>query len=68
MNAAEIENKTADGNGPCHAYHPAGHGPWPAVVYFMDGMGISGSLPDYARSLSPDPARAGARKPAVIFL
>ena len=44
MNAAEIDITASDGTIPCHTYHPSGPGPWPAVVYFMDGMGIRPTL------------------------
>jgi carboxymethylenebutenolidase len=39
-----VEITTPDGVMPCHVYHPAGGGPWPAVVYYMDGMGIRPTL------------------------
>jgi carboxymethylenebutenolidase len=31
---------TKDGTCPAYAYRPAGAGPWPAVLVFMDGLGI----------------------------
>jgi carboxymethylenebutenolidase len=34
------EIKTRDGVCPTHVYRPAGAGPWPAVLVFMDGLGI----------------------------
>jgi carboxymethylenebutenolidase len=36
----KIEIKTRDGLCPCYIYRPAGAGPWPAVLVFMDGPGI----------------------------
>jgi carboxymethylenebutenolidase len=36
----KIEIKTASGSCPSYVYRPAGDGPWPAVLVFMDGLGI----------------------------
>ncbi len=36
----KIEIKTKDGVCPSYVSHPAGKGPWPAVLVFMDGVGI----------------------------
>src|SRR5262245_34673880 len=36
----KIEIKTKDGICPSYLYRPAGSGPWPAVLVFMDGLGI----------------------------
>jgi len=35
---------TADGDCPAHAFTPHGEGPWPAVIFFMDGLGIRPTL------------------------
>jgi len=37
---SKIDIKTRDGTCPSYVYHPAGTGPWPAVLVFMDGLGI----------------------------
>jgi carboxymethylenebutenolidase len=37
---SKIEIKTRDGLCPSYTYRPAGAGPWPAVLVFMDGPGI----------------------------
>src|SRR6204780_2442439 len=40
---SKIEIKTKDGICPSYVYRPAGSGgagPWPAVLVFMDGLGI----------------------------
>lgn len=37
---SKIDIQTRDGCCPSHVYHPAGTGPWPAVLVFMDGLGI----------------------------
>ena len=39
-----INIATRDGRCPCHVYRPAGAGPWPAVLVFMDGLGIRPAL------------------------
>jgi carboxymethylenebutenolidase len=44
MVEAHVEIETEDGRVPCHVTHPAGEGAWPAVLYFMDGMGIRPTL------------------------
>ncbi|MGA3038045.1 MAG: dienelactone hydrolase family protein [Vulcanimicrobiaceae bacterium] len=36
----KIEIKTRDGNCPAYVFRPTGKGPWPAVLVFMDGIGI----------------------------
>lgn len=35
-----IDIKTRDGTCPSYVYRPDGAGPWPAVLVFMDGVGI----------------------------
>jgi carboxymethylenebutenolidase len=37
---SRIEIRTRDGLCPSYIYRPAGSGPWPAVLVFMDGLGI----------------------------
>lgn len=37
---SRIDIETRDGVCPSHLYHPEGSGPWPAVLVFMDGLGI----------------------------
>ena len=37
---SRIEIQTPDGLCPCYVYRPTGAGPWPAVLVFMDGLGI----------------------------
>ena len=36
----KIAIKTRDGTCPTYEYRPAGRGPWPAVLVYMDGLGI----------------------------
>jgi len=40
MSMSKIEIKTKDGTCPSYVYRPTGSGPWPAVLVFMDGLGI----------------------------
>jgi carboxymethylenebutenolidase len=35
---------TADGACTAHVFHPAGDGPWPAVLFYMDGVGLRPAL------------------------
>lgn len=37
---SKIEIETRDGLCPSHVFRPAGAGPWPAVLVFMDGLGV----------------------------
>ncbi|HEV2700316.1 MAG TPA: dienelactone hydrolase family protein [Steroidobacteraceae bacterium] len=37
---SKIEIQTRDGTCPSYVYQPAGKGPWPAVLVFMDGLAI----------------------------
>ncbi len=39
-----IDITTEDGVCPAHVFHPSGSGPWPAVLFFMDGIGIRPAL------------------------
>lgn len=41
---SKIEIRTRDGLCPSYVYRPAGAGPWPAVLVFMDGPGIRPAL------------------------
>ncbi len=36
----KIELRTRDGSAPSYVFRPSGHGPWPAILVFMDGIGI----------------------------
>ena len=52
MNASLVNLETADGTLPCHVFRPAGAARVPAVIYFMDGMGIRPTLLGSALKLS----------------
>ena len=43
---------TADGICPVHVFTPEGTGPWPAVIYYMDGFGIRPALIEMAQRLA----------------
>lgn len=40
MSRTAVEIKTADGTCPASLFRPAGRGPWPGVIFYMDGPGI----------------------------
>ena len=47
-----IEIATASGTCPSHVYRPPGGGPWPAVLVFMDGLGIRPAMLEVGERLS----------------
>lgn len=47
-----IQIPTADGLCPVHVLTPAGDGPWPAVIMYMDGLGMRQTLVDMAQRLA----------------
>ena len=46
--------ETADGICPVSLFRPAGEGPWPAVIMFMDGIGMRPALHSMAKRISDD--------------
>ncbi|MGO9932714.1 MAG: dienelactone hydrolase family protein [Steroidobacteraceae bacterium] len=48
----KIEIKTGDGICPSYVFRPAAGGPWPAVLIFMDGLGIRPALLEIGERLS----------------
>jgi carboxymethylenebutenolidase len=48
----EIEIATANGTCPSYVYRPAGGGPWPAVLVFMDGIGIRPAMLEVGERLA----------------
>jgi carboxymethylenebutenolidase len=44
--------KTADGECPAYELKPAGTGPWPAVLVFMDGVGIRPAMVELGERLA----------------
>jgi carboxymethylenebutenolidase len=47
-----VEIKTEDGTCPSYVYRPAGSGPWPAVLVFMDGLGIRPAMLEIGQRLA----------------
>lgn len=48
----QVSIRTADGECPLHILTPAGQGPWPVVIVYMDALGIRPALIDVAKRLS----------------
>jgi carboxymethylenebutenolidase len=40
MSHEQLSVRTRDGDCPVHVFTPQGTGPWPAAIFFMDGLGI----------------------------
>ena len=55
MSHTSIEIATDEGKCPAHVFQPDGAGPWPGVLFFMDGIGIRPALFDMGERM----ARAG---------
>src|SRR5580692_3383169 len=52
MNATRMEIKTRDGFAPCHFFHPPQPDARPAVIFYMDGIGIRPALCEMAARLA----------------
>ena len=50
--ANQVEITTKDGTCPAFVYRPAGTGPWPAVLVFMDGLGIRPAMLEIGERLA----------------
>ena len=48
----QVTIKTKDGECPTNVFTPAGAGKWPAVIFFMDGLGIRPTLFDMGQRLA----------------
>jgi len=48
----QVTIETRDGTCPAHVFTPEGSGPWPAVIFFMDGLGIRQTLFDMGQRLA----------------
>jgi len=48
----KVEIKTQDGIAPTYVFRPRGKGPWPAVLVFMDGVGIRPAMLEVGERLS----------------
>jgi carboxymethylenebutenolidase len=49
---SKVEIKTKDGTCPSYVYRPMGRGPWPAVLIFMDGLGIRPAMLELGERLA----------------
>jgi carboxymethylenebutenolidase len=52
MTQTDIDIKTEDGSVDSHFFLPEGNGPWPAVIFYMDGLGIRQALFDMAERMA----------------
>jgi hypothetical protein len=44
MRRDQFSIRTRDGTCPAHVFTPEGSGPWPAAIFYMDGLGIRPTL------------------------
>jgi carboxymethylenebutenolidase len=49
---SKVDLETKDGICPSYVYRPAGSGPWPAVLVFMDGIGIRPAMLEIGERLA----------------
>ena len=49
---SQVEIRTSDGVCPSYLYRPLGDGPWPAVLVFMDGVGIRDAMLEVGERLA----------------
>jgi carboxymethylenebutenolidase len=52
MSHEQLAIRTRDGDCPAHVFRPEGQGPWPAVIFFMDGLGIRPTLFEMGQKLA----------------
>src|ERR1700722_11016666 len=52
MNAKIVDIKTKDGTAPCHFFSPQENEKLPAVIFYMDAIGIRPALSDMAARLA----------------
>ena len=52
MTEQAVDIKTPDGVADSHVFYPDGPGSWPAVIFFMDGLGIRPEMHAMARRLA----------------
>ena len=48
----KIDIQTRDGLCPAYVYRPAGKGPWPGVLVFMDGLAIRPAMLELGERLA----------------
>jgi len=52
MSHEQLSIRTRDGDCPAHIFKPEGLGPWPAVIFYMDGLGIRPTLFEMGQRLA----------------
>jgi carboxymethylenebutenolidase len=52
MSHTTIEIRTEDGTCPAHVFTPAGAGPWPGVLFYIDGIGMRPAMHDMGERLA----------------
>jgi carboxymethylenebutenolidase len=52
MSHEQLSIRTRDGACPAHVFTPEGSGPWPAVIFYMDGLGIRPTLFEMGQRLA----------------
>jgi len=52
MSREEISIRTRDGECPASVFTPQGAGPWPAAIFYMDGLGIRPTLFEMGQRLA----------------
>jgi carboxymethylenebutenolidase len=52
MSHEQLSIPMRDGDCPAHLFKPSGQGPWPAVIFYMDGLGIRPALFEMAQRLA----------------
>src|SRR5262245_56475957 len=52
MSHEQLSIRTGDGACPAHVFTPAGSGPWPAAIFYMDGLGIRPTLIEMGQRLA----------------
>lgn len=52
QNMQKVAIKTRDGSCPTYLFRPSGEGPWPAVLMFMDGVGIRPAMFEIAARIA----------------
>jgi carboxymethylenebutenolidase len=52
MSHEQLSIRTRDGACPAHVFRPEGRGPWPAAIFYMDGLGIRPTLFEMGQRLA----------------
>jgi carboxymethylenebutenolidase len=52
MSHEQLSIRIRDGECPAHIFKPEGLGPWPAAIFYMDGLGIRRTLFEMGQRLA----------------